>query len=66
MQTFYHTHSLQVQAGGEHNVPLHELDGLRKLVLELRVANVLGRLHHLPEQLLQSPHAPDDAPWKTK
>lgn len=32
-----------------------------ELVLQLRVPDGLGRLAHLPQKLLQAPHAADDA-----
>ena len=35
---------LEVEAGGEDDVPLEELDGLAELVLQLRVPDVLARL----------------------
>lgn len=34
-----------------------------ELVLQLRVADGLGGGAHLPQNLLQAPHAADDAPW---
>ena len=35
---------------------------LRKLRLKLRIPNTLRSHDHLPQQLLQPPHTPDDAP----
>lgn len=34
-----------------------------ELVLQLCVADGLGCGAHLPQNLLQAPHAADDAPW---
>ena len=36
---------LEVERGGEHDVPLEQLDRLGELVLQLRVPDILARLH---------------------
>ena len=36
---------LEVERGCEHDVPLEQLDRLAELVLQLRVTDILARLH---------------------
>ena len=55
---------LQVKTGGENDVALDEFDALAEFVLQLRVADALGGLDHLAQQLLQPPHAADDAAFE--
>ena len=44
--------TLQIEAGGEHNVALQLLDALIELLLQLGVPDRLGGLDHLAKQLL--------------
>ena len=44
---------LEVKGSRKDNIPLEQLNRLSEFVLKFGVANVLRRLHHLPQQLLQ-------------
>jgi hypothetical protein len=61
-----HVKTSQIQAGSKHNVPLDHLDSLTELVLQVCVSDVLRSLTQLPQHLLQSSHAADDAAWTEK
>jgi hypothetical protein len=52
---------LQVQGLGSNNVPLHRLQRVLELLLEVFAANYLRRLRHLAEQLFQATEDTDQA-----
>ena len=58
---FFQNAISKIQTGSKDNISLDQLDTFAELVLQFRISDALGGLHHLAQELFKSPHTSNDA-----